>query len=57
MLIKLSVTDDQLPQVASGKTTNEIWDLLKGLHETFDKGQTFFLKNMFSIMMDEKISI
>lgn len=42
MLIKLSVTDDQLPQVPSGKLAKEIWDLLKGLHETSDKSCAFF---------------
>lgn len=58
MLIKLSVTDDQLPQVPTGKTAKEIWDLLKDLHETSDKSRAFFLKKMlFSIMMDEKSSI
>lgn len=58
MLIKLSVTDDQLPQVSSGKSAKEIRDLLKDLHETSDKSHAFFLKNMlFSIMMDEKTTL
>ena len=58
MLLKLSVTDDQLPQIPSGKTTAEIWKHLKELHETSDKSRAFFLKNqLFSIMMDEHISL
>jgi len=31
MLIKLSIIDDQLPQVLFGKTTKEIWESLKPL--------------------------
>eukprot|EP00253_Pinus_taeda_P004299 PITA_04299 len=58
MLLKLSVADDQLPQIPSGKTAAEIWQLLKDLHETSDKSRAFFLKNqLFSIMMDEHISL
>lgn len=57
MLIKLSVTNDQLPQVSSGTLAKEIYDHLKDLHETSDKSHAFFLKNMFSIMMDEKTSL
>ena len=45
MLLKLSVTDDQLPQIPFGKTTAEIWQHLKELHETSDKSRAFFLKN------------
>jgi len=58
MLLKLSVTDDQLPQIPSGKTAAEIWKHLKELHETSDKSRALFLKNqLFSIMMDEHISL
>eukprot|EP00253_Pinus_taeda_P013936 PITA_13936 len=58
MLLKLSVTDDQLPQIPSGKTAAEIWQQLKELHETSDKSRAFFLKNqLFSIMMDEHMSL
>ena len=58
MLLKLSVTDDQLPQIPSGKTTAEIWKHLKELHETSDKSRAFFRKNqLFSIMMDEHMSL
>lgn len=58
MLIKLSVIDDQLPQIPSGKTAAEIWEHLKTLHETSDKSRAFFLKNMlFSIVMDEHKSL
>ena len=58
MLLKLSVTDDQLPQISSGKTAAEIWQQLKELHETSDKSRAFFLKNqLFSIMMDEHICL
>eukprot|EP00253_Pinus_taeda_P036695 PITA_36695 len=58
MLLKLSVPDDQLPQIPSGKTPVEIWQQLKDLHETSDKSKAFFLKNqLFSIMMDEHMSL
>lgn len=58
MLIKLSITDDQLPQVSSGKIAAEIWSHLKGLHETSLKSRAFFLKNMPStIMMNERVSL
>eukprot|EP00253_Pinus_taeda_P002078 PITA_02078 len=58
MLLKLSVADDQLPQIPSGKTAAEIWQQLKDLHETSDKSRAFFLKNqLFSIMMDKHISL
>ena len=58
MLLKLSVADDQLPQIPSGKTAAEIWQQLKELHETSDKSRAFFLKNqLFSIMMDEHMSL
>lgn len=57
MLLKLSVTDDMLLEVPPDKKNNEIWDHLKNVHETFDKSRVFFLKNMFSIMMDEKIPL
>ena len=45
MLLKLFVADDQLPQIPSGKTSAEIWQQLKELHETSDKSRAFFLKN------------
>eukprot|EP00253_Pinus_taeda_P006482 PITA_06482 len=58
MLLKLSVADDQLPQIPSGKTAAGIWQQLKELHETSDKSRAFFLKNqLFSIMMDEHMSL
>ena len=58
MLLKLSVVDDQLPQIHFGKTATEIWQQLKELHETSDKSRAFFLKNqLFSIMMDEHMSL
>lgn len=58
MLLKLSVVDDQLSQIPSGKTVVEIWTRLKGLHETSDKSRAFFLKNtLFSIVMDERTSL
>ncbi len=58
MLLKLSVADDQLSQIPSGKTAAEIWTHLKGLHETSDKSRAFFLKNtLFSIVMDERTSL
>ena len=58
MLLKLSIADDQLSQIPSGKTAAEIWTHLKGLHETSDKSRAFFLKNtLFSIVMDERTSL
>lgn len=58
MLLKLSVADDQLPQIPSDKTTAEIWEHLKTLHETSDKSRAFFPKNtLFSIVMDEPKSL
>jgi len=58
MLLKLSVTDDQLSQIPFGKIAAEIWQHLKELHETSDKSRAFFLKNqLFSIMMDEHTSL
>lgn len=58
MLLKLSVTDEMLSEVPSGKTAAEIWKHMKDLHETSDKSRAFFLKNMlFSMMMDEKMSL
>ena len=58
MLLKLSIIDDQLPQIPSGKSDVEIWKYLKELHETSDKSRAFFLKNrLFSIMMDERMSL
>ena len=58
MLLKLSVTDDQLPQIPSGKSAADIWKYLKELHETSDKSRAFFLKNrLFFIMMDEHMSL
>ena len=58
MLLKLSIVDDQLPQIASDKTTAEIWAHLKNLHETSDKSKAFFLKKtLFSIFMHERTSL
>jgi hypothetical protein len=58
MLIKLSVTDEMLPEVQNGKTVAAIWKQLKETHEISDKGQAFFLKNMlFSIKMSEGASL
>jgi hypothetical protein len=57
MLIKLSVTDEMLTEVQRGKTSSTIWTHLKNLHETSDKGRAFFLKNMFSMMMDKHASL
>ena len=58
MLLKLSVANDQLSQIPSGKTTAEIWTHLKGLHETSNKSKAFFLKNtLFSIVMDKRTSL
>lgn len=58
MLLKLSVADEQLPQIPSGKTTVEIWAHLKNLHETSDKTRAFFLKStLFSIFTDEGTSL
>lgn len=58
MLIKLSVIDDQLPQVSSSKTNAQVWTNLKDLHETSNKSHAFFHKNMlFLIMMDEKTTL
>jgi len=52
MLIKLSVTDEMLPEVQTGKNAVAIWKHLKETHEISDKGRAFFLKNMlFSIKM------
>jgi len=42
MLLKLSVTDDQLLQIPSGRTATEIWQHLKELHEISDKSRAFF---------------
>jgi hypothetical protein len=58
MLIKLSVTDEMLPEVQNGKTAAAIWKQLKETHEISDKGRAFFLKNMlFSIKMSEGASL
>jgi hypothetical protein len=58
MLIKLSVTDEMLPEVQNGKTAATIWKQLKETHEISDKGRAFFLKNMlFSIKMSEGASL
>lgn len=52
MLLKLSMIDEMLHEVQIEKTSTAIWKHLKNLHETSDKGPTFFLKNMmFSITM------
>ena len=56
MMLKLFVTDEMLSEVRTRKTSTEIWKHLKELHETLDKGEDFFLKNMlFSIKMDESV--
>lgn len=48
------VTDEMLPEVQTKNTFDAIWKDLKYLHETLDKGQSFFLKNMlFSITISE----
>lgn len=58
MLLKLSIADEMLPEIPSGKSAREIWKHLKDLHETSNKGRAFFLKNMlFSIMMDDQVSL
>jgi hypothetical protein len=58
MLIKLSMTNEMLTEVQTGKTSSTIWTHLKDLHETSNKGRAFFLKNMlFSMMMDEHASL
>ena len=54
MIIKFSVTDDMLLEVASGKITVEMWTHQNNPQEHFDKGKAFLLENMFSIMMDNK---
>lgn len=58
MLLKLSITDEKLPKLSSGKTSIEIWTHLKSLHETSNKSRALFHKNMlFLIMMDVKMSL
>jgi hypothetical protein len=58
MLIKLSVTDEMLPEVQNGKTAATIWKQFKETHEISDKGQAFFLKNMlFLIKMSDGASL
>ena len=59
MLLKLSVADDQLSQIPSGKTAAEIWTHLKGLHKISDKSRrAFFLKNtLFFVIMDERTTL
>jgi hypothetical protein len=58
MLIKLSVIDEMLTEVQTGKSSSAIWTYLKDLCETSDRGRTFYLKNMLcSIMMDEHSSL
>ena len=58
ILLKLSVADDQLPQIPFSKTAAEIWEHLKTFHETSNKSRAFFLKNsFFYIVMDEQKSL
>jgi len=57
MLIKLSVRDEMVIEVQTWKTSSTIWTHLKDFHETSYKGGALFLKNMFSMMMDEHASI
>jgi hypothetical protein len=51
------MTDEMLTEVQIGKTSSAIWKHFKDLHETSDKGKSFFLKNMFFMMMDEHASL
>jgi hypothetical protein len=54
MLIKLSVTNEMLPEVQDGNDAFVMWGNLWKMHETSNKGRVFFLKNMlFSIKMEE----
>ena len=58
MLLKLSMTNEMLPEIQTGKNFAAIWKHLKELHKTSDKSRAFFLKNMlFSIMMSEGASL
>ena len=57
MLIKFYVIDEILPKVQIGKNFVTIWEHLRDLHENLDKDKSFFLKNMFFIMMDEHASL
>jgi hypothetical protein len=58
MLIKLSVTDEMLPEVQNGQTVAVIWKQLKETHKISDKGRVLFLNNMlFSIKMSEGASL
>jgi hypothetical protein len=50
--------DDMLPEVQIRDDAFTIWLTLWNLHETFDKGRAFFLKNiLFSIEMEEHDSL
>jgi len=54
MLLKLSVIDEMLPKIHTGKTSMEIWKHLKSCM----RRKAFFLKNtLFSITMDESASL
>lgn len=58
MLLKLSVTNEMLPEVQTETSSATIWKHLKEMHETSDKGRAFFLKNMlFSMVMEEHASL
>lgn len=58
MFIKLSDMDDMLPEVQIRDDAFTIWLTLWNLHETFDKGRAFSLKNnLLSIKMEEHGSL
>lgn len=58
MLIKLSVTNEMLPKLQIEGDAATIWKRLKDLHDTSNKGRTFFHKNLlFSHKMDENGSL
>ena len=46
MLIELSVTDEQLPEVQTRRDVAANWKPLKDLHETSNKSVAFFLKTL-----------
>jgi hypothetical protein len=51
------VRDEMVIEVQTWKTSSTIWTHLKDFHETSYKGGALFLKNMFSMMMDEHASL
>ena len=57
MLLKLSMIDEMLLEVQTGKDFAAIWKHLKDLHETSDKGFAFMKNMLFSIMMSEGASL